>query len=240
MSFNKGDKGVSVLKNFEPVFKQDGTHDTYTPQGKGTFYKFKLTFDNGLEGNANSKTQTGEAYTTGEKYNWEITFKNDNFTNLRVSKEDAAGGRKKYDPDAILMSVACECAIITIEKASQKPPGGYDHVRQMYAKFLIREISVKKLDAINIQAALKRAVMWIGVRLDDIGNIEVDSWEDVLRKAVKIYEEITDKAWINQIRQQLSSESSNNSSTENNQSQQNSQGQNNPNQQYPPADNLPM
>ena len=214
MEFNKGDKGTAILKNFEKVFKE-GVHDTWNSPN-GLLYKFKLTFDNGLIGVANSKTETGEAYTTGDTYEYTINHKNQYGILLKVGKPQTGGSsssgyskRAPQDPDKeyyILMSVAVESAAITVRDLDihLQRPTEMKACIGTYAKWLLRKTYVEKCNAINIQAALRRAVLLIGVN-----GQSVDSAETVTIKANELYKSINDNvAWMKTLVQKMLSEES--------------------------------
>lgn len=218
MEFNKGDKGQSVLKNFEKVFKND-VHDTWSSPN-GLLYKFKLTFDNGLVGVANSKSEDGKAYTTGETYEYEVRVKNEYGIILKAGKprDDSSGhgtsnkGYSKRDPNQeyyIMMSVAVETSAITVKDLSihLQRPTDLKACVGLFSKWMLRKIYVEKCNSINIQAALRRAIILIGVQ-----DQNVDSPETVLIKADEFYKSINNNVeWMkNSVQKMLSQESEQN------------------------------
>jgi len=218
MGFKKGDTGVSILKNFNLMRDKDGN-----PSMFNNMWDFQIEFENGLIGKASSKTETGDAYTTGLEYTYEITYRSQYHTNLKgVSKYDPdkkqGGGndnRRGYtkggsvDPNKeyyILMSVAVESACITVKELTlnMNRPTELKPCIGTYTKWLLRKTYVEKCNAINVQAALRRAVLLVGIDKQD-----VDSPEKVTMKANELYKSINDNVeWQKKLVQEMLSKES--------------------------------
>lgn len=215
----------------------NGEHATYIDKRGDTNYKFMLVWDNGDKGEASAKSSNKQyelnkeltyvKYTRIHNDNTYYSFAKINDPNYQKGTGGGGGGGAKKSPDQeyyILMSVAVETSCITVRDMAThlQRPTDLKECTSLFTKWMLRKIHVNKCNAINVQAALRRAILLIGV--DGQG---VDSPQTVIIKAEEFYKTINDNVpWQKNLVQKMLSEGSeqNTNPNQNQPAQEESQG----------------